>query len=207
MKSEGATKVTCKTARAKRIVLWIGGTLALLVGLAFGYYRFILDWEARPGCHKGFMFAFYTWMDDNGKDANTQTNDFPNINGIGAISLAAISNGMGSQMVWAHDYRYVPGLRQNDPGDLVLLYLNRPTRWTWHGAPGTIFRKRVWMVVPVDFTIGGRPRSRNEGEMSERLSPAEFRSRLSRTLDFIRTNERPNWRTIVAEHTKFLKDR
>jgi hypothetical protein len=188
--------------RQRRVILWIAATIAVLVVLAFGYYHFILDWEARPVCHKGFMFAFYEWMSDNGRDANTQTNEFPNINGIGADSLATISKGMGSQMAGAGDYRYVPGLRQDDPGDLVLLYLNRPTRWTWHEAHPTIFKKMAWMFVPVDFTMGGR--QRGGGELSERVSLDEFRSRLRRTLDFIRTNERPNWQTIVAEHTKFL---
>jgi hypothetical protein len=51
--------------------------------------------------------------------------------------------------------------------------------------------------------MGGRPPS-GPGELSERVSLAEFRSRLQRTLDFVRTNERPNWQTIVAEHAKFL---
>jgi hypothetical protein len=48
-----------------------------------------------------------------------------------------------------------------------------------------------------------RPKS-GPGELSERVSLDEFRSRLKRTIDFIRTNERPNWQTIVAEQTKFL---
>lgn len=189
--------------RPNRIIPWAGGTLALLAGLALGYYHFILDWEGRPVCHKGIFFAFYTWMDENGKDPSTLTNAFPNINGVGADSFATLSNGMGSQMAGAGHYRYVPGLRQDDPGDLVLVYLDRPTRWIWHGAHPTIFRKKAWMVVPVDFAMGGRPQ-RGGGELSERLSPAEFRRRLSRTLDFIRTNGRPNWQTVVTEHTRFL---
>ena len=190
--------------RQRRVILWIAATtIAILFVLAFGYYHFILDWEARPICHKGFMFAFYEWMSDNGRDSNTQTNEFPNINGMGADSLATISKGMGSQMAGAGDYGYVPGLRQGDPGDLVLLYLKRPTRWTWHGAPPTIFKMKAWMVVPVDFEMGVRSQA-GVGELSERLSLAEFRRRLRRTLDFIRTNERPHWRAVVAEHTKFL---
>jgi hypothetical protein len=40
--------------------------------------------------------------------------------------------------------------------------------------------------------------------LSERVSLDEFRSTLKRTLDFIRTNERPNWQAVVAEHSKFL---
>ena len=187
-----------------RILLWVAGVVVVLVVLAFGYHHFILDWEGRPVCDKGIMFAFYEWMGDNGRDPNTHTNAFPNINGIGAGSFATISNAMGSQMAGTREYRYVPGLRQDDPGDLVLVYLDRPTRWTWHEAYPTIFKKKAWMFVPVDFTMGGRP-VRGGGELSERVSLDEFRRRLTRTLDCIRTNERPNWQTIVAEHTKFLE--
>lgn len=191
--------------RPKRIILWLGGTLALLAGLAFGSYHFILDWQGRLYCHKQIMFAFHLWMLDQGLDSDSNTNSFPNVNGVGRDSLATIRdymNGYGD-MDWAKGYRYVPGLRQNDPGDLVLLYLDRPTRWTRHGAPGTIFRKKAWMIVPVDFTIGGRSQT-GVGELSERVSLTEFHRRLNRTLDFIRTNERPNWQTIVAEQTTFL---
>jgi hypothetical protein len=84
------------------------------------------------------------------------------------------------------------------------MYFNRPTRWTWFAAPPTIFKEKEWIIIPVDFGIGMRPRSIQDGDYSERVSLDEFRSRLRRTLDFVRTNERPNWQTIVAEQTKFL---
>ena len=114
---------------------------------------------------------------------------------------------MGGYMVWAKDYNYVPGLRENDPADLVLMYFNRPTRWNWHGHPPTIFKEKAWIIIPVDFDMGVnfRPHTGQGGECSERVSLDEFRSRLRRTLDFVRTNERPNWQTVVAEHSKFLE--
>ena len=185
--------------RAKHLVLWIGGAFAGLVGLAFGYYCLILDWQARPFCHKQIMMSFLVWMHDQGAGTNT----FPNVSGKGADSLAEIREEMAGNMRWANGYKYVPGLREDDPGDLVLMYLDRPTRWTWHGPPPTIFEKKAWIVVPVDFAMGDRARS-GPGESSERVSLDEFRNRLRRTLDFVRTNERPNWQTVVAEHTKFL---
>jgi hypothetical protein len=92
-------------------MLWSAGTLAALIGLPLGYYQFVLDWEGRPFCHKQIMFAFMTWMDDQGMDIDSNTNLFPNVNGVGRDSLAAISDGMNGQMVWAKDYKYVPGLR------------------------------------------------------------------------------------------------
>jgi hypothetical protein len=195
--------LTRHAMRPKRLILWGAGILAVLVGLALSYYHFILDWEGRPFCHKQVMFAFMNWMGDHGMDINSHTNTFPNVNGVGRDSLATISEGMNGHMNWAKDYRYVPGLREGDPGDLVLMYFDRPTRWVWHGPAPTIFKEKAWIVVPVDFAMGSRPPA-GPGELSERVSLDEFRSRLKRTLDFVRTNDRPNWQTIVAEHTKFL---
>lgn len=187
----------------KRAFLLMGGVLAVLVGLAFGYNQFILDWSGRPYCHKQIMLSFMAWMDDQGMDINSHKNAFPNVIGKSAESLAVIREQMGGKMRWADGYRYVPGLREDDPGDLVLMYLDRPTRWTWHGTPPSIFKSKAWIVVPVDFAIGGRWPS-GQGELSERVSLVEFRSRLRRTLDFVRTNERPHWQTVVAEHAKFF---
>ena len=136
-------------------------------------------------------------------DGNSDTNAFPNATGHSADSLALIRDEMGGQMDWAQSYRYVPGLHRDDPGDLILMYLVQPTRWTWHGPPPTVFTPKAWIVVPLDFTMSG-PLAAGRGELSERVSLDMFRSRLRRTLDFIRTNERPSWQTVVAEHTRFL---
>lgn len=189
--------------RSKHVILWSAGVFAVLIGLVFAYYRFIVDWEGRSFCHKQVMSAFMNWMSDHGMDINSHTNNFPNVKGVGRDSLAAIHKSMNGHMGWADDYGYVPGLRENDPGELVLMYVDRPTRWTWHGPAPTVFEEKAWIVVPVDFAMGSRRQS-GPGESSERVSLDEFRSRLKRTLDFIRTNERPDWQTIVAEHTKFL---
>lgn len=174
----------------------MGGIVAVLVGLAFGYYYLILDWQGRPFCHKQVYMSFRIWMDDR------NTNAFPNVAGAGKNSLGEIREEMVI-MDWADKYKYVPGLREGDPGDLVLMYLDRPTRWTWHGPPPTVFEKKAWIIVPVDFKAGERQQA-GPGEMSERVSLDEFRNRLRRTLDFIRTNERPHWQAVVSEHTKFL---
>lgn len=115
----------------------------------------------------------------------------------------AIREEMGEGTRWSEHYRYVPGLHQDDPGHLVLLYFDMPTRWTWHGQPPTIFTERAWIVVPVDFAQDySRPRL-GGGEMSERLTTQQFKQRLGETIEFIRTNARPHWPKIVPEHTKF----
>jgi hypothetical protein len=188
----------------KRVILWIAGILTVLIVLAFGYCRFILDWNGRPSSHAQIYMAFVQSMHEPGINYANDPKPFPNVKGSSQDSLATIRDKMGGDMNWATNYNYVPGLRENDPRDLVLMYFNRPTRWTWFAAPPTIFKEKEWIIIPVDFGIGMRPRSIQDRDYSERVSLDEFRSRLRRTLDFVRTNERPNWQTIVAEQTKFL---
>jgi hypothetical protein len=184
-----------------RSIRWVFTGLVVLVGLAVIYYNSILDWQERPCCHKGIMLSLKAWMDEKGMGANSNTNSFPNVRGASRDSLLAIREEMGGRMDWAENYRYVPGLCENDPGQLLLMYLDRPTRWIWHGQPRTVFKEKKWLVVPVDFGLG-RP---VQGELSERVSADEFKRRLRATIDFVRTNQRPNWQTVVAEHTKFLQ--
>lgn len=184
-----------------RSIRWVLTGLVVLVGLAVVYYNFILDWQGRPWCHKGIMLSFKTWMDEKGMDPNSNTNLFPNAGGASIDSLLVIREEMGGRMDWAENYRYVPGLYENDPGQLVLMYLDRPTRWIWHGQQPTVFKEKKWLVVPVDFG-DGRP---VQGELSERVATDEFKRRLRATIDFVRTNQRPNWQTVVAEHMKFLQ--
>ena len=193
--------------RAKRIIIRIGGATAILVGLAFGFYYFILDWQGRPVCHKGIMLGFLNVIHPSGGDILHDPKPFPNVKGRSQDSLATIRDGMGGYMAWTNDYNYVPGLHEDDPPDLVLMYFNRPTRWNWHGDPPTIFKNKAWIIIPVNFNRGWNSQlnpGREFGECSERVSLDEFRMRLRRTLDFIRTNERPDWQTVVAEHEKFL---
>ena len=176
-----------------------------VAGLVFflAWSGLLFDQEGKPYCHKGFMFGFKRWMSDNGMDINSNTNVFPNIVGSSADSLTAIHDSMSGQMDWTKDYEYVPGLREDDPGHLVLMYMNRPTRWVWHGMPPTVFKTKAWIIVPVGFGTGRRPEG--PGELSERVSPDRFRERLRETLDFLRTNSRPHWQTVVAEHERFLE--
>src|SRR6266404_5514943 len=130
--------------RLKTNGLWVIAAPAVIVSLALGFYYLILDWHWHPVCHKQVMGAFTVWMMDN-----KQRNTFPNANGISQASLDLIRNEMGGSMDWAKDYRYIPGLRQDDPGRLIIMYMSRPTRWTWHGAPPTVFKEKAWIVVPV----------------------------------------------------------
>ena len=180
--------------------------LASFVGVFVAYSAFIIDWKGRPECHTLIMLGFKNWMNSTGSDQAKDSPPFPNVSGSSQKSLAAITEEMGGYMKWTNDYNYIPGLREGDPPDLVLLYFNRPTRWNWHGAAPTIFQEKAWIIVPVDFGVDARINSRpgQFGEGSERVSSVEFRNRLKHTLDFVRTNKRPNWQAVVAEHAKFL---
>ena len=191
--------------RLPRAARWSIVAAVVLVGLALGFYNFILDWQDKPYCHKQITMSLDMWMQQRGMDFQNRTGPFPNVGGTGKDSLAVIHTEMNDHMEWAKDYSYVAGLHADDPGDLVLMYFNRPTRWRAHIAPSTIFAQRKWILIPVDFLFWGSRTVNDRGECSESVSTAEFKERLRKTLDYIRAKQRPNWQTIVAEHTKFLE--
>ena len=143
---------------------WTVITLVVLVCLLFVHTRFILDWQGQPVCHKALMSAFEIWMDDN------HTIAFPDVRGVGRDSLAEIHS-YPTRVQLEDRYGYVAGLRKDDPGDLVLAYVNQSTRWIWHGAPRTIFNEKRWIVVPVDFTVWGGREPTRPGECSEHFHP------------------------------------
>ena len=190
--------------RHKRVILSVAGAFAILIGLSFGYSRFILDWNGRPISNAQLRLAFVSVMHEPGVDFANDPKPFPNVNGSSQESLATLKQAMGGKMDWATNYNYIPGLRENDPGALVLMYFNRPTRWRWFAVPPTIFQKKEWIIIPVDFATGMRPRSEKDRDYSERVSFDEFRRRLRQTLEYIRTNDRPNCQTIVTGETHFL---
>lgn len=177
--------------------------LGLVVGAPFIYYNFILDWNDKPYCHTALFLAFHSWVEGNKLDWYNSTARYPNVRGRSADSLAVIHRQMDEDMEWAKDYRYVPGLQRDDPGNLVLMYFNRPTRWTMHIHAPTIFSEKGWILIPVDFRQSDREMS-GPGEKSEWVSTAEFKQRLRATIDYVRQKKRPNWQTIVVEQTRFL---
>jgi hypothetical protein len=179
--------------------------LVVIIGAPMLYFLVILDHENEPFCQALVLVGMVSWLDEKKTDA------LPNVGGRSADSLAALRNELGDQP-WAETYRYVPGLQKGDPGDLVLMYMARPTRYIMHGEPQTIFADRRWMIVPLDFAGRGGGIGQNisrdvpyGGEASERVTIEEFRARLKKTLEFLRANERPNWQTVVEENEKFLE--
>jgi len=189
-------------ARFSRSGLWLLVVACILAIPAIVYYV-IYDHRNEPLCHKGLLVALSNWPDRHG------TTELPNVEGHSAQSLAQLHEFLGDDP-WAEKYRYVPGLKIGDPGDLVLAYMPVPTRYIYHGDPQTIFTEPKWILVPLDFTWHygvGLPDDRAiplAGEQCERVSLEELKSRLKKTLEFLQTDNRPNWQTVVAEHKQVL---
>jgi hypothetical protein len=178
---------------------------AAIIGLPLAVYFLLYDHSNEPFCHKVVMLGILNYFEDE------KTNVLPNVDGQSSASMLTMHKYWGDQP-WEDTYRYLPGLKNGDPGDLVLMYMPMPTRYIYHSNPQTIFAEPKWMIVPLDFNsaIGdqiGKPVPReipSYGEQSERVSLAEFRARLKKTLDFLRENNRPNWQQVVKEHEAFL---
>lgn len=193
---------------ALKLLLALAALFAIPLG-CFAGFRLLHDWENVPLCHKQTWALCTNWWD------RKRVSELPNIDGRSAESLAELSHEFGSDDVaqWIEKYQYVPGLGRGDPGDLVLMYMKKPTRWRHHAAsPPSVFSERKWIVVPLDFagTVGSdlvTPVKRNipdKSECAERVSLEEFKSRLRKTLKYLQDNDRPNWQTVLAENEAFL---
>lgn len=188
-----------KLTLSRMLIGTVAVTILLFSGGLRKIYGLFVDPSAQPVCHKQVHGLLQHWQDVH------KAREFPNVQGDSLASLAEIDP-RDDLRNFKSNYNYVPGLTRDDPDELVLLYVNRPTRWTWHGQPPTIFTDHAWILVPVDMKTFGR-RERNQlapGEFSERVSFDEFRQRLQKTLDYLKTQQRPNWEAVVKEHSEFL---
>jgi hypothetical protein len=175
----------------------MGSVTAIAVSYCVFYFGILdRDEQSKPLCHNWIMVSLMSWPDDINR-----TRRFPNINGESAASLNVIDGRWDGYRV-SEKYNYVPGLQVGDPDDLVLMYLRVPTRWKWHGPTPTVFSEKKWIVIPVDFTQNRE--GVREGELSERLSTAEFRECLQKTLGFLRKQNRSHAEAVAKEHTQFL---
>ena len=160
-------------------------------------------WEPRPFCHKQVQLSMDLWKEGN----KIQTNGYPNVSGLSSNSLVSLNRYSGGGWGGAYvltNYKYVPGLKEDDPDELVLMYFDKPTRCTWHADSPTFSRPRKWVVVPPGFYFRGFDSPHN-GECSDWIDTTEFKIRLQKTLDFLKDNDRPFWTNVVAEHTEFLR--
>jgi len=184
------SKFKLKTNR----VLWA----VLAMAMFFGMWFLLTDATGQPYCHKVVDTAIHNWQDVN------NTKSFPNADGDSAKSLEEFTQYLGGEGL-SDRYMYVPGLARNDPGDLILMYLPAPTRWTWHGQKPSIFEEKAWLIVPVDMKFYGSRQNLSPGEFSERVPFTEFKRRLQATLQFVEAEQRPNWQAIVKQHAAFLE--
>ena len=175
--------------RAARILIGSIAVLALVVAALF-----VLPSGPRPVCHRAVDGAFQQWMLESG-----HTNGFyPNADGIGSNSLAMIEPFFGQDI---QQYAYIPGLRIDDPKDFVLMYLKRPTHYSWHGdTEHTIFSPRRWMVVFPDIVMGGP-----YPEGGDLVDGPEFKRRVLRTVAYLKDHNRPHWQVVAKEQEEFLK--
>lgn len=175
-----------KTERS--LFRWLAVSCLVLCGF---FALFIVLSFSPPGaeivCNRAIDSAIQQWQLENA------TNGYPNVRGEGQASLANITNYIGTLV----DYNYIPGLKENDPQHLVLLYINKPCRRYKHGHVWSPLRPERWVVLP----IGGG----GEFELAEALKTSEFKLRMEETLVFVETNRRPHWETILREHRTFLK--
>ena len=183
----------------------ISAAVTLVGSLLVAAFLFRFPSDPLVYCQKALDSAFEQWK----IASDTFTGDLrylPNVDGRGKESLALVSEYMGRGYADGvlRDYGYVPGLREGDPNDLVMLYLKKRTRRNWNGDhSGTIFRKPKWMVIGPEFWDDtGRNAGCYEGGRLEE-TPV-FAARLLKTLQFLKENNRPFWENAGKEHTAFL---
>ena len=151
-------------------------------------------------CQKVLDGGLQQWKQESG------TNVWPNVDGDSAKSFAQIEQftGRPGDKDYSEAYGYIPGLKDDDPPDLIFMYLKRKTRRTWNGDHSpTIFARKKWMVFAPDFWTSTMPFG-TYPEGGELVETSEFRRRFQKTLEFLRENKRPHWQAIVAEQTRFL---
>ena len=153
-------------------------------------------------CQKGMEVGIDQYL------LEAKTNIYPNIEGDSIRSFRLMaeymidSNEVGRILA---DYAYVPGLKADDPKDLVVFYLKRQTRKTWNGdQAASVFSVKRWMVIGPEFSWNG-PNGERLPEGGQVLSTGEFKNRLKNTLSFLQNNERPHWQTVVKEQSTFLE--
>jgi hypothetical protein len=195
--------------RPAKIALLVVSPLILVI-VAVVLFRFVLvDWDAKPYCDKQITLAVSLWTHDR------DTNTLPNIEGSSSLSLASMAEQFVVTNIVLRDYQYIPGLQQDDPGDMVMIYFNQPTRWRLHVRPEGRWKPKHWLVIPIASLEAGVSRTEERighaphqvlgfGEQGELLSTEQFTNRLLATLDYLRTNNRPHWQAIAKEHTAFI---
>ena len=120
------------------------------------------------------------------------TNTYPNIEGDSSKSISIIEPTISPRTNDLRDYIYIPGLRPDDPTNLVMMYVKEKSRRDWLGSTATIFSGKKWIVIAPGFPLGS-------AECNDWIDTPEFKARLKATLEFLKENKRPYWQNIVKE--------
>jgi hypothetical protein len=192
MGDEDASSTLGKKKKRSRLKV---GCLTVSVLFILSLAGFVILNHLPPGpeiiCDRMLDASIQQWGLESG---NTNVSTFyPNAAGRSRASLTLITNFLGSTLL---DYNYVPGLRPDDTSDLILFYVREPCRRRWHGDSWSPFREKRWRVV--------NPQFMGPYELGEALTTAEFKKRLSATLEFLQKNQRQHWTNAVREHREFL---
>lgn len=173
------------------IIIASFSTLALIVAAPFTLWR-----GPRPICGRLIDGAFQRWWLQSQTKCSRDC-PYPNVDGSESRSLSAIEPFIGPEV---QQYGYVPGLNEDDPGGLVLMYMKARTAYTWHGdSTHTILSPRHWMVLSPGTMNGNLP------EGGELLDTPEFKRRLEMTLAYLKEHQRPYWPVVVEAQSYFLK--
>ena len=185
--------------RSRKIVLATSALFALVLS---GLTAVVIMGPPGPHfvCHRLLDGALEQWMLET-----TNGVTFPNVDGSSGHSLAVLLPYIDLHDTNVlRDYMYVPGLRSDDPENLILFYLKEPSRRTWHGDTHWFSGSKRWIVLNPRMSPADIDSSRAGGELDEAISLAEFKDRLRATLDYLKRNERPGWRAAEQEHMRFI---
>lgn len=186
--------------RSRKIALSIGALLGLVLA---GLTAAVVLGPPGPNfvCHRLLDGALQQWMLET-----TNGVTFPNVDGSSSRSLAVLLPYLGppDDTNMLRDYMYVPGLRSDDPKNLILFYLREPSRWTWHGDTHWFGGSKRWIVLNPQMSLLNTDSPQAGGELDEAISLAEFKNRLLATLDYLKRNNRPGWQATEQEHMRFV---
>jgi hypothetical protein len=180
------SKIAIRIACLSTVLVAVGLALAIRIGPPGPHFI----------CHRGLVASFEQW-----KLETTNGDWYPNIDGNSIRSLEVIAPYMREDL---RDYRYVPGLKSDDPEDLILVYLSRPSWRTWHGDTHWVRLDKRWVILNPRTSSPDDTYGRGWSEVGEAIPSAEFTNRLKATLEYLRQNHRQNWYAVQMEHLTFL---
>lgn len=174
-------------------------TLAVVGAIGMALLVWLVSSGPHLACHRALACALMQWQ-----EVTTNADWYPNVAGSGAASLEELMPHIKDGERSLRDYRYVPGLKADDPAALVMMYLRAPSWRTWHGDQHWVRSQKRWVILNPQLSDHGESYGSEWSELGEAITTAEFTNRLTATLEYLRENRRPNWEAATDEHARFL---